>query len=230
MTNKIALVTGANKSIGLEVVRGLARLGMTVYLSSRDQEGGRAATADALQDGDVRYIHVDMTDDATMVAAIAAIEAAHGRLDVLVNNAGIGGNSMEPAILRRTLETNLLGPVRLIELARPLLKASGSARVVNVTSRAGQYDYIADPEKIKPFAYSLSKASLNAATALFAEALRADGVKVNAACPGYVYSKISAFMGTRTPQQGAEIILKLATLPDDGPSGQFFNESGRLPW
>jgi NAD(P)-dependent dehydrogenase (short-subunit alcohol dehydrogenase family) len=235
MTDRIALVTGANKSIGLEVVRALARLGMTVYLTSRDQAGGRAATEALQADGDVRYLPLDVTNERDMTTALAAVEQAHGRLDVLVNNAGValrGGDAAgaDPEVTRRTFATNLDGPTRLIQLALPLLRKSAAARVVNVTSAAGRFGYISDPEKIKPFAYCLSKTALNAATVMFADALKADGIKVNAACPGYVYSAVSAFQGTRTPEQGAAIIVKLATLDDDGPTGGFFNDAGPLEW
>jgi NAD(P)-dependent dehydrogenase (short-subunit alcohol dehydrogenase family) len=235
MAKQIALVTGANKSIGLEAVRGLARLGMTVYLTSRDIEAGRAAAEQAKADGDVRYLHLDVTDEASMVASLDEITRAHGRLDVLVNNAGItlrGGDALnsEPEKLRATLETNFLGASRLLQLATPLLRASKAARVVNVTSNAGSYGYLQDPARPKPFAYCVSKAAMNAATMIFADALRADGIKVNAVCPGFVYSAVSAFQGTRTPEQGAAIILKMATLPEDGPTGGFFNDSGAIAW
>lgn len=235
MAERIALVTGANKSIGLEVTRALARRGMIVYLGSRDAERGRAAAAALRDEGDVRYIPLDVTDEGTMRAALEIIEGAHGRLDVVVNNAGIaveGGDALtsDPEILRLTFETNVHGPARLIQLATPLLRKSEAARVVNVSSGAGTFAYLANPKRPKPYAYCLSKVALNGVTAMFADALRADGIKVNSANPGYVYSALSAFMGTRTPEQGAAIIVHLATLDADGPTGGFFDDAGSIAW
>lgn len=231
---KVALVTGANKSIGLSTVRALARLGMTTYLSSRDREGGEAAAAAAQADGDVRYVHLDVTDEATISAALEVIAREAGRLDVLVNNAGIavGGwaTDASPSEIQRALDTNTLGPIRIIQLALPLLRKSTAARVVNVSSTAGLFSFMTDPERPKPLPYCMSKAALNAATAMFADALRSDGIKVNAACPGFVYSAVSHFQGTRTPDEGAEVIVELATLPDDGPTGEFFNWIGPQQW
>lgn len=235
MTERIALVTGANKSIGLEVTRALARRGMIVYLGSRNAERGRAA-AESLRDaGDVRYVPLDTTDEGTMRAVLETIEGAHGRLDVLVNNAGIavdGGDALtvDPKMLRLTFETNVHGPARLIQLATPLLRKSAAARVVNVSSGAGSFAYMANPKLPKPYAYCLSKVALNGATVMFADALRADGIKVNAANPGLVASDLNGFMGTRTAEQGAAIIVHLATLDADGPTGGFFADEGSIAW
>jgi NAD(P)-dependent dehydrogenase (short-subunit alcohol dehydrogenase family) len=235
MTARIALVTGADKSIGLEAVRGLARLGMTVYLTSRNQETGKAAAEALKADGDVRYQHLDVTDEATIRAALAVIEREHGRLDALINNAGLALEPKEaldvtPEDIRLTLETNLHGPARLTQLAAPLLRASGAGRVVMVSSGASRYDYFADKSFRNPYAYCLSKAGLNAATVMFAQALAADGVKVNAVNPGYVKSAVSFFKGTRTPQKGAEVLIRFATLDANGPTGGFFDDRGQLTW
>jgi NAD(P)-dependent dehydrogenase (short-subunit alcohol dehydrogenase family) len=235
MAERIALVTGASKSIGFEVARQLARRGMVVYLGSRNEERGRAASEALREEGDVRSVALDTTDETTMRAALETIEREHGRLDVLVNNAGAAmdaGDAVmaDPERIRLTFETNVHGPARLLQLATPLLRKSKAARVVNVSSGAARYAYLADPEKAKPYAYCLSKVAMNGMTALFADALRADGVKVNAANPGHVYSALSAFKGVRTPEQGAEIIVRLATLDDDGPTGGFFDDQGPLSW
>jgi len=235
MTARIALVTGADKSIGLEAVRGLARLGMTVYLTSRNQETGQAAAEGLRADGDVRYQHLDVTDEATIHTALERVEREHGRLDALINNAGLAlepkeALEVEPEDIRLTLETNLHGPARLTQLAAPLLRASGAGRVVMVSSGAARYAYFADSAFRNPYAYCLSKAALNAATVMFAEALRADGVKVNAVNPGYVYSAVSFFKGTRSPEQGAAVLIKYATLDADGPTGGFFDDRGPMSW
>ena len=235
MSPRIALVTGADKSIGLEAVRGLARLGMTVYLTSRNRETGQAAAEALRADGDVRYQHLDVTDEATLRAALDVIEAEHGRLDVLINNAGAAPEpkralDVDQDDIRCTLETNLHGPARLTQLAAPLLRKSDAGRVVMVSSGAARFSYLTNPKTPKPYAYCLSKMGLNAATVMFAEAFREDGIKVNAVNPGYVYSAVSFFRGTRTPQEGAAVLIKYATLDEDGPTGGFFDDEGPLSW
>lgn len=241
MQTRIALVTGANKSIGLAVVRALAAQGMTVYLGSRDEAAGEAAAAEARADGDVRCVRLDVTDWATLEAAVARIEAEQGRLDVLVNNAGVSQNAAAAAEadmdkVRATLETNVHGPTRLIQLALPLLRKSDAARIVNVSSASGSIDWILNAQgpvagAAKPFAYCLSKTAMNGMTALFAQQLTPEGIKVNACSPGFVKSALSRFLGTRTPEEGARIVVKLATLGDDGPTGGFFNYNGDvIPW
>jgi NAD(P)-dependent dehydrogenase (short-subunit alcohol dehydrogenase family) len=235
---RIALVTGANKSIGYEAVRGLARLGMTVYLGSRDAAAGEAAVERLKSEGDVRPVRLDVTDRATMEAAISQIDEAHGRLDVLVNNAGVANGARDPltadiGLMKSLFETNFWGMVTLTQLAAPLLRQSGSARVVNVSSGAGSFRFLqadASAVPVKPFAYCTSKTALNGATILIAEAFKADGVLVNAADPGLVKSALSHFAGTRGPEEGARIVIQLATLPDDGPTGGFFNEAGLAGW
>jgi NAD(P)-dependent dehydrogenase (short-subunit alcohol dehydrogenase family) len=241
MTDKIALVTGANKSIGFEVVRAFAAMGMVVYLGSRDEVAGRRAAQELAEVGDVRFIRLDTTDDATLTSAIATISDAHGRLDILVNNAGIapgggGGITCPIETTRMALETNAHGPARLIQLAVPLLRQSAEARVVNVSSMAGSMAALGNPTgalaeaPFKPYAYCLSKIALNGVTVLFADELKKDNIKVNAVCPGLVNSKVSHFMGTRGPAEGAQIIVELATIDDDGPTGGFFNENGSIAW
>jgi NAD(P)-dependent dehydrogenase (short-subunit alcohol dehydrogenase family) len=240
MVGKIALVTGANTGIGFAVAKDLAAKGMTVYLGSRDPAKGIAAAAEAKDYGDIRPVELDTTKEDTLRAAVQTIEAAHGRLDVLVNNAGVAIDgadavSADPEIIRLSMETNAHGPARLTQLAAPLLRTAGGARVVFVSSGAGCLTDLANPngqmsQFMMPYAYCLSKVALNGVTVLFAAAFRADGIKVNAASPGYVYSALSRFNGTRTPEQGAAIIVHLATLGDDGPTAGFFDDDGPVPW
>src|SRR5271157_1948077 len=200
---KIALVSGANKSIGFEVVRSLARLGMIVYLSSRDEAAGAKAADSLKAEGEVRPIRLDITDRTTMESAVQRIGEAHGKLHVLVNNAGIAGGRIDALtadleVVKGIFETNVWGTVTLTQLTAPLLRAAGSARVVNVSSSAGSFAFLqsnSPAAAVKPFAYCLSKMALNGATVLFAEALKKDGVKVNAANPGLVKSALSRFMG-----------------------------------
>ena len=236
----VVLVTGANTGIGFEAVRSLLQKGLTVYLAARDNAKGEAATAELASDGQVHFVRIDTTDEATFKPALDRIEAEQGRLDVLVNNAGAAfpGNvlDIEPDVLRLCLETNLHGPVRLTQLALPLLRKSQSARIVMVSSGAGRFAFFEGGGGSKvlsgkpPYGYGLSKAGMNVATALFAGALKDEGIRVNACNPGYVNSLVSRFMGTRTPAQGAEIIVDLATTQSEA-TGKFFDYDGsEISW
>lgn len=237
----VALVTGANTGIGFEAVRGLLQKGMIVYLAARDAAKGEAATAELASEGDVRFVRIDTTDVETFQPALDRIEAEQGKLDVLVNNAGAAfpGNvlDIDPDVLRLCLETNLHGPVRLTQMALPLLRKSNSPRIVMVSSGAGRFEFFEGGGGSKgvlsglpPYGYGLSKAGLNVATALFAGALKDEGIRVNACNPGYVNSLVSRFKGTRTPAQGAEILIDLATT-DSEATGKFFDYDGsELTW
>jgi NAD(P)-dependent dehydrogenase (short-subunit alcohol dehydrogenase family) len=240
-TPQIAFVTGSNKSIGFETVRGLAAVGMTVYLGSRDLEAGQAAARGLSELGDVRAVQLDVLNEDSMAHAIGLIAEEQGRLDVLINNAGVAPSSGGAAQsswedIDLTMRTNVHGPARLIQMALPLLRKSGAARIVNVTSSAGSFHDLTDPKgalalaPFKPYAYCLSKSAANAMTVLFADDLKSDGIKVNSVCPGLVKSQVSRFMGTRGPEQGARIVIKLATQIEDSPTGGFFDESGRKSW
>ena len=237
---EVVLVTGANTGIGFEAVRALLQKGLTVYLAARDTAKGEAATAELASEGEVRFVRIDTTDESTFQPALDRIEAEQDRLDVLVNNAGAAfpGNvlDIEGDVLRLCLETNLHGPVRLTQLALPLLRKSANARIVMVSSGAGRFAFFEGGGGSKvlsgkpPYGYGLSKAGMNVATALFAGALKDEGIRVNACNPGYVNSLVSRFMGTRTPAEGAEIIVDLATT-DSQATGKFFDYDGReLTW
>lgn len=235
MTARVALVSGGNSGIGVEVVRGLAQLGMVVYLGSRNLQRGEEALSSMADAGDIRCVALDLSDESTLRATLARIERDEGRLDILVNNAGasFSGNilEVEPSVVAESFQSNLHGPVRLTQLAVPLLKRGESPRIVNVSSEAGTFGYIANTDpKYVPYAYCGAKAALNAATVAFAVALQPFGMKVNAASPGLVNTRVSRFNGTRMPVDGARIILKLAMLGEDGPTGGFFNENGPVAW
>ena len=239
MKGQIALVTGANTGVGFEVVRALARKGMTVYLGSRDEKKGRKAVEELAHDGDVRLATVDMTDEQSLQAIVDRIAKEHGRLDSLVNNAGIAFEDMvltaKPDAIRESMEVNLHGPMRLAILALDLLRKSEQARIVNVSSRTSLIHWIQSPDPRSapdriPYSYSLSKAAQNAATIMLANALKAEGIKVNAGTPGYVKSQLSRFMGTKSAADGARIIVELATLGPDGPTCGFFDDEGQLEW
>ena len=236
---RIALVTGGNSGIGFEVVRALAERGMCVYLGSRDLAKGQAAAAQLASAGEVRAVRIDMADETSFASTLDIIKREHDHLDVLVNNAGVSlsgsAQDIDSETVRLTFETNLHGPMRLTQLAAPLLRRSTAGRVVNVSSRAGQFAFMrgSDPRfdaARLPYAYCVSKAAMNAATVLWAANLKADGVKVNACNPGYVNTQVSRFQGTKTPAEGARIVIDLATAPDDGPTGGFFEENGPLDW
>jgi NAD(P)-dependent dehydrogenase (short-subunit alcohol dehydrogenase family) len=240
MTQPIALVTGGNTGIGYEVVRALAKRGMTVYLGSRNSDRGSQAAAELKAEGDIRPLLLDVTDASHRQAALASIEAAHGRLDLLINNAGasLSGNALEvtPETLNESFEINAFGPLLLTQSAILLLRKSAHPRIVNVSSAAGSFGWLSnlDPRfdtLQMPYAYCAAKSAMNVGTLLLASALKPDGIKINSVSPGYVKSQVSRFMGTRTPAEGAQSVLRFAIMDDDGPTGGFFDEHGNpLAW
>jgi NAD(P)-dependent dehydrogenase (short-subunit alcohol dehydrogenase family) len=241
MTHQMtALVTGANKGIGYEIAAGLGRLGWKVGVGARDEERREAAVASLRANGaDAFGVPLDVTDDAGVTAAAELVEASAGRLDVLVNNAGItGGESqrpttVDPDTVRTVLETNVIGVIRVTNAMLPLLRRSASPRIVNMSSTVGSLTLQSTPDAgTGPIAvaYSPSKTFLNAVTVQYAKELRDTNILVNAACPGFVATDLNGFRGVRTPEQGAAIAVQLATLPDDGPTGGFFDDAGVVPW
>jgi NAD(P)-dependent dehydrogenase (short-subunit alcohol dehydrogenase family) len=215
-----ALVTGANRGLGLEVARQLAARGHEVLAAARDP--GTVPSIDG-----VRAVRLDVTDQDTVGALRRELTA----LDALVNNAAIHYDTWESVltadldVVREALETNTLGAWRLAMAMAPLLRASGHGRLVNVTSGSGQ---IIDMRDGAP-AYSLSKAALNALTLMLADALRRDRVLVNAVCPGWVATDMGG-PGGRPVSDGAAGIVWAATLPDDGPTGGFFRDGRPISW
>jgi NAD(P)-dependent dehydrogenase (short-subunit alcohol dehydrogenase family) len=239
--NKTALVTGANKGIGFESVRRLAELGMTVLVGARDRRRGEAAVARLRESSsDAHLVLLDLDDEASIASAAVDVGARFGRLDVLVNNAGIGNASDVPskqslAEMRTLFATNVLGAIAVTQAFLPLLERAPAARIVNVSSSLGSLRQAADPtSRIAAwnglFGYSLSKTALNGFTVRLAHELRAKNVKVNSACPGYVATDLNGHRGIRTVEQGAAIIVHLATLDDGGPTGGFFDDAGEVAW
>ena len=236
----IVLVTGANKGIGYEIAVGLAALGWRVGVGARDEGRREAAVAKLRAAGaDVFGVPLDVTDDASVTAAAALIEEQAGRLDVLVNNAGITGGApqtpttVDPATVLAAVETNVIGVIRVTNAMLPLLRRSASPRIVNMSSSVGSLTLQTTPgAETGPIsaAYSPSKSFLNAVTVQYAKELQDTNILINAACPGYTATDLNAFHGVRTPEQGAAIALRLATLPDDGPTGGFFDDAGVVPW
>jgi NAD(P)-dependent dehydrogenase (short-subunit alcohol dehydrogenase family) len=238
----VALVTGANKGIGYEIAAGLGGLGWSVGVGARSDERREAAVEKLRAAGvDAFGVPLDVTDDECVAGAVRLLEERGGRLDVLVNNAAItGGAPQEPtlvdvATVRAVVETNVLGVIRVTNAMLPLLRRSASPRIVNMSSSVGSLSRQTDPEwvgRTGPVsgAYSPSKTFLNGVTIQYAKDLAGTNILINAGCPGFVATDLNNFRGVRTPEQGAAVAIRLATLPDGGPTGGFFEDAGEVPW
>ena len=239
---QIALVSGSNRGLGYETLRQLAKQGIKVILTSRDeprgQEAARRLRAEVGEDH-VAFHQLDVTDLGSVDRLYGFVKSQFGRLDVLVNNAGIFLDGGDPEwdkaegvtcarieTLRKTMETNVYGPLRLIRTFMPLMKKRKYGRIVNISSGMGQLSEMGSGYP----AYRISKTALNALTRVVSEELKGEGILVNAACPGWVRTEMGGPKGPRTPEQGADTIVWLATLPDDGPTGGFFRDRKPIPW
>ncbi|MFJ3775353.1 SDR family oxidoreductase [Streptomyces sp. NPDC090075] len=237
---KTALVTGANKGIGYEIAAGLGALGWRVGVGARDAERREAAVAKLRAGGaDAFGVPLDVTDDASVTAAARLVEDHAGRLDTLVNNAGITGSAAQTPTtadldtVRAAVETNVIGVIRVTNAMLPLLRRAASPRIVNVSSSVGSLTRQSTPgAEVGPIAvaYSPSKTFLNGVTVQYARELQDTNILINLACPGYCATDLNGFRGHRTPEQGAATAIRLATLPDDGPTGRFFDDDGEVPW
>lgn len=235
---KVALVSGANKGIGLETARQLLAQGFEVYIGARRAAEGEAAAAQ-LGPG-AHYLPLDMTNPDTFLAAAKTIEQRHGHLDVLVNNAGIGpDNGHKPSaapieLIRDTFATNVFGLVELTQRLLPLLRKSPAGRIVNVSSVLASLtlnsDHQAQLGDWRSFGYNGSKAAVNMFTATLAFELRDTNIKVNSAHPGWVKTDLGGQDAPLDTAEGAATSVWLATLPADGPTGGFFHKQDRLPW
>jgi NAD(P)-dependent dehydrogenase (short-subunit alcohol dehydrogenase family) len=246
----VALVSGANKGIGHEIAKQLAARGYTVLIGARNLALGEAAAMQMA--GDVRALALDVTNADSIVAAAARIRNELGRLDVLVNNAGVthcsaaGGATMAEiarsgmpslaslADVRAVFETNVFGVIAVTQAMLPLLREAPAGRIVNVSSRVGSLTTISDPayrhRSVGGVAYGPSKSALNAVTIAFAQELAATQIKVNAACPGYTATDLNNHSGPRSVVEGAREPVRLALLDADGPTGTFSNDDGSIPW
>lgn len=229
---RIAIVTGANRGIGLEVVRQLAQNGMTVILGSRDLGKGETAAATLATEGlQVLPRQLDVADPDSIAQLAAQVEQEFGRLDVLVNNAGILYDTWQKAsnanldTVQEAIATNTLGPWRMCQAFIPLLQRSPQARIVNVSSGAGSITSMGSGTP----AYSISKAALNAFTRTLAAELQSSGILVNAVCPGWVATDMGG-TGGRPVADGAASVVWAVMLPDNGPTGGFFRDGKPLPW
>ena len=238
---RIALVTGANKGIGFEVARQLGRANHRVLLGARDATLGAAVAAALCTEGvAASCLQLDLTDMATIRAAAATIEAEHGRLDVLVNNAGISDRADAPPsaasldAVRRVFDTNFFGTLAVTQAMLPLLRRSQSARIVNVSSGLGSLGNNSDPAwefaHVKRIGYNASKAALNMLTVQLAAELRDTHIKVNAADPGFTATDLNDHRGHQTVAEGAATVIRLALLQDEGPTGGFFSADRQEPW
>lgn len=225
----ITLITGANKGIGYETAKQLVGLGHVVYLGARNLERGATAT----QSIGARFVQLDVTDDESVAAALAAIEEAEGRLDVLVNNAGILETELTGAAALRAFDTNAVGVVRVTEAALPLLRKSSSPTVLTISSSAGSFWAVTNPERpeygLSMPLYSASKAAATMLTVQYAKAH--PDIRFNALEPGTTATDLTASMGIGRPvAESARAVAGLITLGEEGPTGTLRDESGELPW
>lgn len=248
---EVALISGANKGIGFQTARQLGRRGVTVLAGARDETRGREAEATLRAEGiEARYLPLDVTDHKAIQLAAEWVEAEYGRLDVLVNNAGIvradgGGAPSETTLdtMREVYETNVFGVVALTNAMLPLLRLAPAARIVNMSSEVGSITAMTNPDsplwQLTSVPYPSSKTALNMVTAMYAKELRNTAIKVNAANPGYCATDFNGHSGYRTAEQGAEVVVHLATLPPDGPTGVLWGDlslagaggaNDTLPW
>ena len=238
---KIALVTGANKGIGFEVARQLGAAGYLVLLGARSMQNGDAAAAKLTAAGvDAHSLELDLERAETITAAAAWIDSQFGRLDVLVNNAGIASPGDGPpsavvlSAVEQTFKVNFLGALAVSQAMLPLLRRSAAGRIVNVSSGLGSLTQNGDANwgfaAVKFLGYNSSKAALNMLTVQLAFELRETGIKVNSADPGFTATDLNNHRGTQTVEQGAAETVRLAMLPDDGPTGTYSRNEGIVPW
>ena len=237
---KLALITGANKGIGFEVARQIARAGWTVLGAARNEELGKAAAAKLQAEGlDVRFIHVDLNDHGTALIAAETIRNQFGKLDLLINNAAIADMSDGPPskvnldILGTAMQTNYVGSVAVTQAMLPLLQHAGKVQIINVSSELGSVSLHNDPSwkyaPVKFLAYCASKAALNMFTVQLAYELREGNIAVNSVNPGYTATDLNHNRGTQTVEEGAAEIVRVALL-DPPVTGKFLETGGEVPW
>lgn len=238
---KTALVTGANKGIGLAIVEGLAKQGYKVWLGSRDLSRGQSAVDKLRSQGmDVHVLELDVTDNQSVNQAVQVLSAQTTYLDILINNAGVNlapksAPSQENLdLIHQIFETNTFGPIRVTQALLPLLKSAEQARIVMVSSIVGSIGLSSDPGviygQVNFMGYSSSKAALNMVTAAFAKELGPLGIKIYAVEPGHIRTDLNDNTGTLSTKEGAVVPLHYATMNLDVPNGGFFGPEGALPW
>jgi len=240
--SKVILVTGGNAGIGFELVRLLAEKGHTVYLGARNESAGKEAQAKLHADGfnNVKFVRIDVTDLATIKAAKETIDQAEGKLDVLVNNAGIGkleenqnATTIALSTIRDAMETNFFGLVQTTLAFLPLVRKATNAVILNVSIDMASNTIQSRPDaKLHVVAYNTSKSAANSYTIALAQELKAEGIKVNAVTPGFTTTKLNHYTpGGKTIKAGAEVLLPWALLDKDGPTCRFIGGDGKeMPW
>lgn len=231
---RITLITGGNRGIGREICRQLAQQNHTVLLASRDRVQGETAAAELRQEtgGDLQPVQLDVTNEVAIQRLVNDIDEEYGRLDSLINNAGIflergkGLLDVDVDLLRQNMDVNAFAPLRLIQGLLPLLRKSDSGRIVNVSSIMGEIRSVGSGSPT----YRLSKVNLNLITRVLAQELQDSGIKINAMSPGWVRTDMGGSAAPRTVEQGADTAVWLATLPDDGPTGGFFHDRQPISW
>jgi NAD(P)-dependent dehydrogenase (short-subunit alcohol dehydrogenase family) len=231
---RVALVTGGNRGIGYEICRQLAKHGLGIVLTARDAAKGKAAAKALHQEGlEVEFHRLDVTSCRSIRSCVAAVAERRGRIDVLVNNAGImidprGSRFLDSNLdaYRDTLEANLFGPLQLAQAVVPLMKANRYGRIVNLSSGMGQLSEMAAGSP----AYRISKTAINALTRILAAEFKDSNILANSMCPGWVRTGMGGDSAPRTPEQAADTAVWLATLPDDGPTGGFFRDHQAIAW
>ena len=239
---KTILITGANKGIGYEVARQLAELGCFIYLGSREKTNGAEAVQKLKKLGltNVQAITIDVADIASVQQARQELEGKIDALDILINNAGIAGAQQQELAtgnmenLRTIFDTNFFGTIQTTQEFLPLLKKAKNAAIINVSSEVGSISLRLQPgrnlNRDKYNAYGTSKTALNAFTVMLANELKDSGIRVNSVTPGYTATDLNQFQGAKTPEQGAQPIVRLAMQDDSKITGKFFNDSGEIPW
>lgn len=238
---KTALVTGANKGIGLEIARQLAEVGVRVIVGARDPiKGNDAIRALAAQGLRALFVRIDLNDAASITEAARTIEADCGRLDILVNNAGIvdaldGPPSIaRPDAVRRIIDVNFIGALAVTQAMLPFLRKSPAGRIVNLSSSLGSLAVNGDPSSpyyaARLIGYNASKAALNMLTVQLSAELRDSGIVVNSVSPGYVKTDLTGGNGFMTPEEGARLPVQYALLGDDAHTGRFVEPGGETPW
>jgi NAD(P)-dependent dehydrogenase (short-subunit alcohol dehydrogenase family) len=239
---KSVFITGATKGIGYEVARKLASYNFTVLIGARNTQKGEVAVEKLRSDGaDAHFIPLDVNDESSIKSVVEVISKQFGKVDVLINNAGVNyefqlgtrPSLLSVDILKDTFGANFFGAFAIIHHCLPLLKQAGAARIINISSTLGSLTSLSNPEHffygVNSFAYNSSKTALNALTVSLAKDLADDNITVNSICPGWVKTDMGTDAAPRTVEQGAAIIVKMATM-DNSPTGEFLDENGEIPW
>ncbi|AXR06447.1 SDR family NAD(P)-dependent oxidoreductase [Salinimonas sediminis] len=226
----IVFVTGGNRGIGQEIVRGYAQEGCKVLLGCRNEEDGEKVKKDIVG-ADIQIIEMDLSNDQDIVDRIVRAEAVYGRIDVLVNNAGVMDDAdwqeLRPAKLKRSMQVHVNGPLNLMQTLLPGMIERNYGRIINVSSGWGSFNEGMEG----PLAYAVSKAALNALTLKLANGIDSDkNIKINAMCPGWVHTRMGGRDAPRTPEEGAETAIWLGLLDKDGPTGKFFRDKKEISW